>query len=177
MRSSTLSVSEGDRITMEEYAFVSQNHNSRGRKVLVIYCQKWLADRSVVRSTSDYMSDVLARGADRELVRIFEKSEENVLKAYQLSNHLLVLGWIQITEDLQRGVEDSIKEHNAKEDLEEQYEAHGDDAPETDKARDILDYWSCAVSSMKESARCQAAMLPQVSGIVDPWKRIVESCC
>ncbi len=168
MRSSTLSVSEGDRITMEEYAFVSQNHNSRGRKVLVIYCQKWLADRSVVRSTSDYMSDVLARGADRELVRIFEKSEENVLKAYQLSNHLLVLGWIQITEDLQRGVEDSIKEHNAKEDLEEQYEAHGDDAPETDKARDILDYWSCAVSSMKESARCQAAMLPQVSGIVDP---------
>src|SRR3990167_8666308 len=80
---------------------------------LSIYCDQWLLEtRLTAKPTkilSDYTIDLAKRGADYKLVKVFEKYWNHIAAAHQLGDDLLALSLIQVAEDIQQALEDSIK--------------------------------------------------------------------
>ncbi|HLB33482.1 MAG: hypothetical protein A3F67_00340 [Verrucomicrobia bacterium RIFCSPHIGHO2_12_FULL_41_10] len=80
---------------------------------LSVCCEKWLAETGLSaepgKLLSDYVMDVVKRGADNKLVSAFEEYRDHVIEAYELGDDSLALAWVQVAEDIQQAIEDSIK--------------------------------------------------------------------
>src|SRR3990167_1004762 len=76
------------------------------KMALSICCEKWLAETKSAKGEdkilSDYVVDVLKRGADHEVVKSFEEHCEHIAKARELGDYSLALAWIQVAEDIQQ---------------------------------------------------------------------------
>ena len=144
--------------------------SSTRSKALSLYCYKWLAE---TRSTaeqgqilSDYVMDVLKRGADHKLVSAFEKYWDVVREAHELGDDPQALAWIQVAEEIQRFIEDSIKWREIC-------------RSRSNSSRKLYDIWEDAVQSMKKVVECrgeyiQAEELSKVPEIVSGWKKIIK---
>src|SRR3990167_5691748 len=91
--------------------------NTRKKMALSICCEQWLAEtksaEGAVKILSDYVIDALKRGADHVLVRAFEKYWSYVANAHELGDYPQALAWIQVAEDIQQAIKDSIQQTNA----------------------------------------------------------------
>ncbi|HLB34098.1 MAG TPA: hypothetical protein VJK54_07690, partial [Chthoniobacterales bacterium] len=114
--STQLGDSEGEEINNTTVAIHSEEaatqENSRKEMALLVCCDKWLAETRCITKPnqilSDYLIDVIQRGANHKLVKDFEKYWSYVLKARELGDAPLALGWIQVAEDIQQAIEDNI---------------------------------------------------------------------
>src|SRR3990167_1088839 len=92
--------------------------NSLANKALFICCEKWLAETRLAtapaRILSDYILDVIKRGADQSFVIDFEKYWSYAAKAHQLGDDPQALAWIQVAEDMQRAIKDNILRKTAQ---------------------------------------------------------------
>ena len=86
---------------------------SRIITALSVCCQKWLAETKSAEGSgkilSDYIIDVVRRGADHMPVKDFEEYWDRVAKAYNLRDYPQALAKIQVAEDIQQAIEYSIK--------------------------------------------------------------------
>ena len=134
---------------------------------LSIYCKKWLTEtksaEGPVKILSDYIIDVVRRGADHELVKDFEKYWSYVAKNHELGDDSQALAWIQVAEDIQQAIEDSIKKAEAT------------------KSRNwkLSNAWNNTVQAVQKVAKyrglyIQTSMFSQAPEIVSKWKKVVE---
>ncbi|HLB32865.1 MAG TPA: hypothetical protein VJK54_01395 [Chthoniobacterales bacterium] len=135
---------------------------------LSVCCKKWLAEtrssEASVKILSDYVIDVLKRGADHELVRVFEKYWDHIAKAHdELEDNPLTLADIQVAEDIQRAIEDNIKQAEASK----------------NKNEELSTAWKDAVQATQKLAECrekyiQISISSKTPDIISDWKKIVE---
>ncbi|HLB33982.1 MAG TPA: hypothetical protein VJK54_07080 [Chthoniobacterales bacterium] len=87
-----------------------KDSNTSKDNALRIYCDHWLAGIGASKGRQPtYIETVIARGgADPELVQVFNKYCHHI-KVSLDSGGFLGLSWIQVAEDLQNAIEDSIK--------------------------------------------------------------------
>ncbi|HLB32887.1 MAG TPA: hypothetical protein VJK54_01510 [Chthoniobacterales bacterium] len=81
-------------------------------KALFVYCEKWLVEGGSVYLSNCAINVIhtLKKSADYELIRSYEKYRNNVRKAHELGNNFLALSLIQVAEDIQQAIEDSIQQ-------------------------------------------------------------------
>ncbi|HLB33744.1 MAG TPA: hypothetical protein VJK54_05865, partial [Chthoniobacterales bacterium] len=141
--------------------------NPAKSKALFIYCEKWLVETnpSIGREPilSDYMIDILKRGVDYELIKIFEEYWNHVVKAHEVGDDPLALGWIQVVEDIQQTIEDSIKTPKLS-------------GSENHK---LLNAWNTTIQAGKKLAEyrgkyIQEEKLSQIPEILSVQKKILE---
>ncbi|HLB34022.1 MAG TPA: hypothetical protein VJK54_07285 [Chthoniobacterales bacterium] len=97
---------------------------SKKNKEMSLYCKKWITETGLISAPeailgdyvikpilSDYVMDILKRKADYRLVEAFEKYRSYVIKAHDGENDSLALAWIQLAEDIQQTIEESIKKN------------------------------------------------------------------
>ncbi|HLB34021.1 MAG TPA: hypothetical protein VJK54_07280 [Chthoniobacterales bacterium] len=88
-------------------------NNLTTMQALFLCCEKWLAETGVTSESnqflSDYVMDVVQRGANYKLVSAFEEYRNNAIRAHAIGDDSQALGWIQIAEDMQQVIKDSIE--------------------------------------------------------------------
>src|SRR3990167_8196607 len=84
------------------------SRNTLRGTALRIYCEHWLGEVGATEEGSSYANKALECGVDPQLVKAFNECCHNV-KISLDSGGFLALSWIQVAEDLQNAIEDSIK--------------------------------------------------------------------
>ncbi|HLB34791.1 MAG TPA: hypothetical protein VJK54_11240 [Chthoniobacterales bacterium] len=149
--------------------------NTTAIQALSICCEKWLAETGAVTELdqilSDYVIDVVKRGADHRLVKAFEKYRNNVIKAHELGDDPLALVCIQVAEDIQQAIEDSIK---ISETAQEKFEFNFWDPSYT-----LSDAWNNTMKATMKTAKyrakyIEASILSQNQKITNNLKKVVE---
>ena len=89
--------------------------NSTAAKALFVCCEKWLAETAVAIAADNRSSfaSFIARQPNHELVKAFAKSRDNVSDAHKVGDDPLALAWIQVAEDFQQAIKESIKKMEA----------------------------------------------------------------
>ncbi|HLB33293.1 MAG TPA: hypothetical protein VJK54_03555 [Chthoniobacterales bacterium] len=140
--------------------------NSMKRIALSLCCEKWLAETKSAEGSdkilSDYVIDVLKRGAYYKLVKDFEKYWSYVAKAHEFGDDPQALAWIQVAENVQQAIEASIIKETASRNNIELNEA-----------------WNATLHATWKMAKYRAqyiqiAMCSQGSEIVSIGKKVVE---
>ena len=84
---------------------------------LFVCCEKWLAETSLptklIHIRNNYIINAIKKGAEHKLIKIFEKYWDYVAKVHELGDDSLALAWIQVAEDIQQALGDSIKSAEA----------------------------------------------------------------
>ncbi|HLB32699.1 MAG TPA: hypothetical protein VJK54_00525 [Chthoniobacterales bacterium] len=92
-------------------------NNTKANMALSICCQQWLSQEKFIRrpgeALSNYVIEILKRGADHDLINAFEQSYLNVHDAFELGNYPLALAFTQVTEDIQQVITSKFKEEEA----------------------------------------------------------------
>ena len=136
-------------------------------KALLVFCEKWLAETGLATEypqiISDYVMDVVKGGADYELVRAFEEYRNHVIKAHELGDDPLALGWIQVAEGIQQAIKDSIQQAEALK----------------NKNKKLSNDWKNTVQVMQEIAEyrnqyIEASLVSQTPEIKGEQKKIIE---
>lgn len=144
-----------------------ENHSTK-IMALSVCCDKWLAETRCITEPnqilSDYLIDVIQRGANHKLVKDFEKYWSYVLKARELGDAPLALGWIQVAEDIQQAIEDNIKVAAVK---------------QNNKDNRLSSLWQKSAQSTLKLAqnreKCiKAGMFSETPEVVSGWKNIVK---
>ncbi|HLB33937.1 MAG TPA: hypothetical protein VJK54_06855, partial [Chthoniobacterales bacterium] len=142
------------------------NFNSMKSKALFVYCEKWLAEGGPI-NISDYVINVLhtlKKSADYKLIRSYEEYRNNVWEAHKLGDDFLAFSLIQVVEDIQQAIEDSIQQAKASE----------------NNNSKLSDAWKNVVQVGQKLAECrdryiQISVRAQSHEIVSGWKKIVET--
>ena len=163
---------------------VQKYSNSTKSIALSIYCDKWLTEtissEGSIKILSDYVRDVVKRGADHKVVREFEDYWNDVREAHELGDNSLALAWIQVAEGIQQAIEDSIQQ--AIEDSIQQAEALKNEELAgfwiaTDKS--LSTAWSNTVQAMQKIAEyrnqyIEASLFSQTPEMKREQKKIIE---
>ena len=120
---------------------IKQKMSYNRDQALKIYCMQWQLDVGATKTErSAYANEVLARGADVQLVEAFEGCCHEIQASLD-SGGFLGLSWIKVAEDIQRGIEDSIKAHDPSENSR------------------VATCWNNAAQAMQQAARYKAQLI------------------
>ena len=129
-------------------------------QALSIYCDHWILETGCTPGSanlSDYVLNAIKNDAPSQYIITYEKCRDNACKMHQLGANFLALVWIQMSEDMQQAIEDSIYYEKSKDS-----DTWGEAAEET---YNMVKY---------KEKYLEAVIFSQAPEIVSEWEQVVK---